>query len=78
MALALAMGAPAEPVTRFLADLRPARLEIAGGDLLAAGVPESPAIGRALSETLRRKLDGELSGRDEELQAALELARAAE
>ena len=38
-------------------------------------MPESPAIGRALTETLRRKLDGELSGRDEELQAALELAR---
>ena len=50
------------------------RLEIGGDDLLAAGVPESPAIGRALEETLRRKLDGEVAGRDEELRAALELA----
>ncbi len=77
LALALGMGAPGEPVTRFLADLRPARLQIGGADLLAAGLPESPAIGDALAETLRRKLDGEISGRDEELASALELARAA-
>ena len=75
LALALGLGAPGEPVTRFVTDLRPARLEIGGADLLAAGVPESPAIGDALAETLRRKLDGELSGRDEELAIALELAR---
>jgi tRNA nucleotidyltransferase (CCA-adding enzyme) len=51
------------------------RLEIGGEDLLAAGIPEGPAIGRALDETLRRKLDGVLSGREQELQAALELAQ---
>jgi hypothetical protein len=38
-------------------------------------VPEGPAIGRALAETLRRKLDGLVNGRDEELETALELAR---
>jgi tRNA nucleotidyltransferase (CCA-adding enzyme) len=75
LALALALGAPPEPILRFASDLRHMRLEIGGGDLVAAGVPESPAIGRALEETLRRKLDGELSGRDEELRTALELAR---
>jgi tRNA nucleotidyltransferase (CCA-adding enzyme) len=74
LALALAMGAPADPVLRFLADLRGAELEITGDDLVAAGVPQSPAIGHALAETLRRKLDGELSGREEELRAALALA----
>ena len=47
------------------------RLEITGEDLLAAGVPECPALGRALEETLRRKLDGHVSGRDEELRTAL-------
>ena len=47
------------------------RLEITGEDLLAAGVPEGPALGRALEETLRRKLDGLVSGRDEELRTAL-------
>jgi hypothetical protein len=38
-------------------------------------VPEGPAIGRALEETLRRKLDGVIGGRDQELEIALLLAR---
>ena len=75
LALALALGAPAGVVQRFISSLRGARLEIGGQDLLDAGVPPSEAIGRALDQTLRRKLDGELAGRDEELTAALELAR---
>lgn len=74
MALALATGAPSEPIVRYLHELRGVGLEISGADLVAAGVPESPALGRALAETLRRKLDGKLSGRDAELAAALELA----
>jgi tRNA nucleotidyltransferase (CCA-adding enzyme) len=76
LALALAMRAPAEPILRFMTDLRPVSLEISGDDLVAAGVPESPAVGEALRAVLRRKLDGELSGRDQELSAALEVARA--
>ncbi|HEX8065150.1 MAG TPA: hypothetical protein VF520_01350 [Thermoleophilaceae bacterium] len=75
LALALASGAPAGPVLRFLADLRDVHLEITGDDLVEAGVPRSPAIGRALDETLRRKLDGEVAGREDELRLALELAR---
>jgi tRNA nucleotidyltransferase (CCA-adding enzyme) len=75
LAVALAWGAPGEPVLRYLSDLRGARLEVTGDDLLAAGVPESPAVGDALRETLRRKLDGQVSGRDDELALALELAR---
>jgi hypothetical protein len=76
LAVALAHGAPAAPIQRFLADLRDVHLEVTGDDLVAAGVPESPAIGRALEETLRLKLDGRLSGgRDEELRTALEIAR---
>jgi tRNA nucleotidyltransferase (CCA-adding enzyme) len=75
LALALAMGAPAQPVLRWVTELGAVRLDISGGDLIAAGVPEGPAIGRALDETLRRKLDGIVSGRDEELATALELAR---
>ena len=63
LALALALGAPvrADPA---LGD-RPARRAASrssGDDLLAAGVPEGPALGRALEETLRRKLDGLVSG----------------
>jgi tRNA nucleotidyltransferase (CCA-adding enzyme) len=75
LALALALRAPSEPVLRWISDLRPVQLEISGADLLAAGVPEGPALGRALDETLNRKLDGLLSGRDAELETALLLAR---
>jgi tRNA nucleotidyltransferase (CCA-adding enzyme) len=60
---------------RWVTDLRGVGLEISGADLLAAGVPEGPAVGRALEETLRRKLDGLVSGRDEELETALLLAQ---
>lgn len=77
LALALAQGAPKEPVVRYLDRLSGTRLEITGDDLRDAGIPESPAIGRALDETLRRKLDGEIEGRDAELAAALETARRA-
>jgi tRNA nucleotidyltransferase (CCA-adding enzyme) len=75
LALAVALGARADQVARYLDELGPTRLEITGDDLRAAGIPESPALGRALAETLRRKLDGEVSGRDAELALALELAR---
>ena len=75
LALALAMQAPPEPVLLFTSELRGMRLEISGDDLREAGVPESPAIGRALEETLRLKLDGEVLGRDQELETAVGLAR---
>jgi tRNA nucleotidyltransferase (CCA-adding enzyme) len=77
LALALAMRAPSEPILRWVTELRSVRLEITGDDLLAAGVPEGPALGRALDETLDRKLDGFVSGREEELEAALAVAREA-
>jgi tRNA nucleotidyltransferase (CCA-adding enzyme) len=75
LALALALGAPPEPILRWVTDLSGVRLEIGGADLLAEGVPEGPTLGRALEETLRRKLDGLVDGRDDELRTALELAR---
>jgi tRNA nucleotidyltransferase (CCA-adding enzyme) len=75
LALALALRAPSEPVLRWVTDLRGMGLDISGADLLAAGVPEGPAMGRALDETLNRKLDGLISGRDAELETALLLAR---
>ena len=74
LALALALRAPSETILRWVTDLRGVTLEISGDDLLAAGVPEGPAIGRALEETLRRKLDGLVSGREAELETALQLA----
>jgi tRNA nucleotidyltransferase (CCA-adding enzyme) len=75
LAVALAWGAPGEPVLRYVSHLRRAALEITGDDLVAAGVPESPALGEALEETLRQKLDGHVSGRDDELRMALAVAR---
>jgi tRNA nucleotidyltransferase (CCA-adding enzyme) len=75
LALTLAYGAPGGPILRYLADLQGVHLEITGDDLVEAGIPESPALGRALQETLRKKLDGELDGREEELRFALEVAR---
>jgi tRNA nucleotidyltransferase (CCA-adding enzyme) len=50
-------------------------LEIDGNDLIEAGVTEGRAVGRGLADAKRRKLDGEISGRDAELAAALAAAR---
>jgi tRNA nucleotidyltransferase (CCA-adding enzyme) len=61
----------------YVRDWARVKLEIGGNDLVAAGIPQGPAIGRGLAEALRRKLDGEISGRDEELEVALAAARAA-
>ena len=51
--------------------LRHVALEIGGDDLLAAGVPEGPEVGRRLQRALDAKLDGEASGREAELAVAL-------
>lgn len=74
VALAGALG-PAEQAQEWLEHLRHIRLEIDGGDLIAAGIPEGPAIGRALRAALHAKLDGIVSGRDQELAEALRAAR---
>jgi tRNA nucleotidyltransferase (CCA-adding enzyme) len=74
-----ARGAPIEAVAlaggenarRWLDELRHVRLEIDGHDLMAAGISEGPEVGERLQRALDRKLDGEISGRDEELAAAL-------
>ena len=60
---------------RYAEEWRNVRLEITGEDLLTAGVPEGPAIGRGLEAALSGLLDGEISGRDEELRIALAAAR---
>jgi tRNA nucleotidyltransferase (CCA-adding enzyme) len=57
---------------RWLTELRHVRLQITGEDLIAAGIPQGPELGRRLNAALMRKLDGELTdGRDAELVAAL-------
>ena len=54
-------GGAAEPVRRWLDELRHVALRIDGDDLLGAGVPRGPQIGRRLSATLDLLLDGELA-----------------
>ena len=44
-------------------------------DLLAAGVPEGPEIGRGLRAALAARLDGRVSDRYGELGEALQAAR---
>jgi tRNA nucleotidyltransferase (CCA-adding enzyme) len=56
--------------------LRNVRLEIGGADLIELGLPESPQIGEILGEIRKRKLNGELDGREAELAAARELVAA--
>jgi tRNA nucleotidyltransferase (CCA-adding enzyme) len=62
-----------EAARRWLEDIRHVRLEINGADLIAAGIPEGPELGRRLQAVLKLRLDGELDeGRTAELQAALD------
>jgi tRNA nucleotidyltransferase (CCA-adding enzyme) len=74
VAIAGALGA-APQAREWLDQLRHVRLEIDGADLLAAGVPEGPAVGRGLRAALAAKLDGEAQGRAAELSEALRAAR---
>jgi tRNA nucleotidyltransferase (CCA-adding enzyme) len=62
-----------ERAAAYLERIRGAELEISGEDLRKAGVPESPALGGALKQVLALKLDGFVSTREEELEAALRL-----
>ncbi|MDQ4019146.1 MAG: hypothetical protein M3188_04825, partial [Actinomycetota bacterium] len=76
LAHALAPPAVRERLERYFRELRGVRLEITGGDLAGLGIRESPRVGEILQELLRRKLNGELDGRESELDAARELAGA--
>jgi tRNA nucleotidyltransferase (CCA-adding enzyme) len=60
-------------LARYFDELRGIRLEISGADLAELGLAESPQVGEVLDEVLRRKLNGELDGREAELAAAREL-----
>jgi tRNA nucleotidyltransferase (CCA-adding enzyme) len=72
---ALALADPA-PLRRYFEELRDVRLEVSGADLAELGVGESPRVGEILAELRRRKLNGQLDGRESELQAARELISA--
>jgi tRNA nucleotidyltransferase (CCA-adding enzyme) len=73
--LAAARLAGAEWLDDYVRDWRHVSLEIDGADLLAAGIPEGPAVGRGLAAALAARLDGEAATRDDELRVALDAAR---
>lgn len=75
VALVIARALGAEWLDRYVEEWRDVRLEIDGGDLIAAGIPQGPAVGRGLSAALTEKLDGHVRGRDAEMAVALEAAR---
>jgi tRNA nucleotidyltransferase (CCA-adding enzyme) len=62
-----------EPLHAYFERLRDVRLDVTGADLAELGLEESPRVGEILAELRRRKLNGELEGRDSELAAAREL-----
>lgn len=75
--LLVAVAAGAGWVADYLERWRLVGLEIDGEDVIAAGVPQGPAVGAGLRAALARKLDGELDGgREAELAVAVEVARA--
>jgi len=70
----LALAEHDSPALRdWFTRLRDVRLEVSGTDLAELGLPESPRVGEILEELRRRKLRGELDGREAELAAAREL-----
>jgi tRNA nucleotidyltransferase (CCA-adding enzyme) len=74
VALAGALGAAA-PAREWLERLRHVELGIDGLDLLQAGVPEGPAVGRGLAAARAAKLDGIADSPEEQLAAALRVAQ---
>jgi tRNA nucleotidyltransferase (CCA-adding enzyme) len=66
-----------EPLHDYFRRLRKVSLEISGADLAELGLGESPRVGEILDELRRRKLNGQLDGRESELAAARELIDAA-
>jgi tRNA nucleotidyltransferase (CCA-adding enzyme) len=64
-------------VERHLAETAAVELELDGDDLhRELGLAESPLVGRVLAELLRRKRDGLLPSRDDELRCAAQLIAA--
>jgi len=74
VAMAVGAGGPAEERLRhYVAHSRKVRLAVNGRDLLAMGFRQSADLGSVLHSLLRMKLNGVISGRRQELEAALRL-----
>lgn len=73
-ALVAALAAGAETVATWWERDRRRGAAIGGADLMAAGVPPGPAIGRALGAVRAAVLDGEVEGREDQMDLALRVA----
>ncbi|MHB9148834.1 MAG: CBS domain-containing protein [Thermoleophilia bacterium] len=63
-------GAGRDRVRRFLGVLRSRTLEVTGADVVELGLPGGPEVGRVLAELTRRRVEGGLEGRRDQLAAA--------
>lgn len=74
--LAIARSLGAEWVDTYVSEWRRVELTIDGGDLLAAGVPEGPGVGRGLRAARHARIDGAVAAdHDAELAVALAAAK---
>jgi tRNA nucleotidyltransferase (CCA-adding enzyme) len=73
--LFLALVAGPEPVRQYWRQWRHLRLAITGTDLIDAGIPAGPMIGRILARVLADRLDGQAPAREEQLARALRYAQ---
>ena len=63
-----------QQIAQFLRDLRKARLEINGDDVLKAGASRGPKVKEILDQIMRQYLDGNAVGRPAQLELASRLA----
>lgn len=75
VAILLARAAGADWLDEWQRSWRWVELEITGADLIAAGLPEGPLIGKAIDAALEAKLNRGVAGVEAELQAALAAVR---
>ncbi|MDF2631383.1 MAG: putative poly polymerase, partial [Symbiobacteriaceae bacterium] len=72
--LLLSLLRGSERVVRFWREWRHVRLAITGADLIAAGLPAGPLIGRVLARVLSDRLEGQAPDPDSQLALALRYA----
>lgn len=65
-------------LVEFAAAAQQTQLTVRGDDVIAAGVPAGPRVGRILGDLFLRSLDGELQGEVDERRALAQLAAVAE
>jgi tRNA nucleotidyltransferase (CCA-adding enzyme) len=75
LVLVLARALGGEWLDTYMDEWRHVGLEIDGEDLIAAGIPQGPAVGRGLAAALAARLDAGATHRDDQLRIALDAAR---